>query len=584
MKRMTFCTLFLLVLAQTLSDHFPCFSRDIAGATAPGSQDKGMLRIDNLYPTNGPFGSRRHTTFIAGEEMFFTAEISGIGVRANGECECHTVLNLRNSAGQGIVGQGNILQKSRLPLGTRSAIVCFQLKTEASTPKGRYTLFCQAVNNAGNQDETERRLEINILDGLSFGIWNARLCVGSEGRYGSGGNITQGQFIHANYKVNVPKNLGETTVSVIDQNGGIAYKRGPQRLSHEDAHEAGTVFCCDCVLGISEAGAYRIRIEAKDLSTNEIDKCDLPLVVHSPPGTSSLTGENTGKKPRDGVKSIGVSRVDGGTRPLTMDAYPTIGVLGPRKDTHYVGVEKMFFTVEFGGLSNNKNGEADCDLELSIRDSHSPTGANGKGWKTKMRAKDLPVSANHSAITSFVCRRAFEPGKYAVTLVAKDNIARRTASKDIAITIGPHDTFDLATLGISYDDDRKVWSGPNLTVGEPVYVGSEKHLPVKSAGNDVETTLVFLDANRKEIARMTPHREKNSPDEVSKPHGVTIVSCAEAFTPNRPGSYFLRIELKDLVTHQTVAKELPFNVFMSPELSEPKKTTKTVSSSVPTVQ
>jgi hypothetical protein len=174
------------------------------------------------------------------------------------------------------------------------------------------------------------------------------------------------------------------------------------------------------------------------------------------------------------------------------------------------------------------------------------------------------LSSDDGSVTSSLfweCVRQRPLGRYTVRRIARDRIANKTASRDIPITIADEDQFFVSNLRLATDKADKLPAGGNLTVGRPVFALCDLYLPKSASSDDVEVTVSFLDQNRKQISVGKEYR--------GKLHGVDSHGrVAHAFVPNRPGSYFLRVEFKDIVTQQTMAKEMPFNVHLAPELPQ----------------
>jgi hypothetical protein len=557
-----------------------------AGKDKASSTTQNILKIDDIYPVYGPCGSRRHTAFVAGEKMYFAIRISGLGAAVDEKWLSLITYSIRDSSGRSLEDSADGLSRRSLPLGGGVARFCFSPNERTSVPPGRYTVQVRVVDGTARQ-LAERRLDIEVID--RFCISQAGLYRDSERLHASSGNITQGDPVYVHFKIYAPKDGNSkaavnASLTLFDHNDNAIISLQSQRMLSKNTGKSQALFSGCTPFSIPETGAYRIHIAAQDVSTGKVEQCDIPVMVH--PIAATLSEGDTSAT-RNSFNTTKRSAIPHGEKLLSINAWSTTGRFGSPRSATFLPAESMFFSVAIDGLSGDEDELADYSLELFMLDSGSLTNANGKRRSLSKRVQQLPLGNVRSTKGEFVWTpdvNALEtkPGRYAARFIVKDNITNRTASKDLTIRVLDKDTFALANLDLSNDEDGKVSTGPNLTVGEAIYSRCGIYLPKKSNGHDVEIKASFLDANRKELASMKPHRMNNVISVASYRYAPVVPVCVQPFTPNRPGSYFIRLELKDLVTQETVSKEMPFNVFLPPELPEAKKAAESPSGSEPT--
>lgn len=553
--------------------NLPCLASDADNIASRGTT-KNVLHVDDLHPVYGRLGSTRHVTFIAGEQLHFSAKMSGISVTSDGHCDYNYEYSLANPSGKAVEGCSGLgHMKEVLCLGGDISTVYLSINTEMSTAPGQYTLKVVALDNLSKQTAT-RELTVNILDSATFGISNASLYRDRECLHGSSGNFTLGEGIHVGCDIRIPKNKNnevatDVYATVFDSNNNIICELISERKSDSNIGGAGILYGLRLHCTIAETGAYRVHVEARNVDTNEIKKCDLPLVVIASPNTP-VRGVNPTSSESQGAVSAGALIAKKNTNALSIDAYPTLGCLGSPRDAIFISGEKALFFMMLEGLSVIEDQRANCDVGLSVRDSYSVVRINGAE-----EMKRLLVSVNGSFTSVFRCQltSGMEPGHYMARFVVRDNVTNRAAIKNVAITIVDNDTFALGDLDLSNDQEGKSPAGPNLTIGDTIYTQCGIYLPKKSNGHDVEVSATFLDANRKEITTKETYRIKNVASVAYYPRSSTKPVCTQPFVPNRPGSYFVRLNLKDTTTLETVTKEMPFNVFSPPVLDQRVLTT-----------
>jgi hypothetical protein len=467
MNRIIVFAVVLCALSQASTDGISGLARAADGTTADKARE-AVLKIDDLYPVYGPCGSRRHTTFVAGEQMHFAAKISGIAVNRDGGCNVGYTSRLLYPSAKPVEGQSrsSLLQKDSLVLGSDTATVYFSLNTPLSAPVGKYNVQLEVGDFVGNQLK-KKEIEINVLDKVAFRILNASLYRDLDFLYASSGNVTLGEHVYVRFDLRIPKNknnevLAETSITVFDRTNRQVLRLDLGKTSERNVTGNGMQFRSGGDCWIPETGTYRIHIEAKDPSTNKSDECDLPVVVHNLPGVFPATVERVETGSQSGVKETGASRDNGVKDTLLVEAYPTWGGHGSRRDATFISGEEMFFGATIGGLTGNADRESDCTLEFSMVNSNPSAPLSEKERAAKLTVRRLLLSGKHSSMLPLWCECEFEPGHYTARFVAKDNRANRTASKDMAITVVDNDVFAAGGAGLSYDRERKVWAGYNV--------------------------------------------------------------------------------------------------------------------------
>jgi hypothetical protein len=230
-----------------------------------------------------------------------------------------------------------------------------------------------------------------------------------------------------------------------------------------------------------------------------------------------------------------------------------------------VAGEKAIFRIFFSGLSADSERRANCTTEFSILDSNSVVRINQMEYMS-----GLYVSSNgcFPGVVWWQLDTKTGPGHYTARFVVKDNITNRTSSRDMAITIIDNDMFALGEIALFNDRGGNVPAGPSVAIGDTVHAQCGVYLPKKASGHAVDATVSFLSAKRNELARVAAQIGKEATvaaSATSHPdtNGAPVIS--QAFVPNRPGSYVIRLEAKDQTTHETVAKETCFNVYPPPK-------------------
>jgi hypothetical protein len=563
MGQSTCVALCLWILTGLSTGNLSCLASGSDRGAANG-QTESALRVDDLHPVYGKCGSKRHATFVAGEQLHFAANISGISISSDAHCDCVGTYSLVDSSGKTIEGSsGRIDIKDTLCLGGDVLTVYFCVNTEMSVLPGRHTLRFVVHDNL-NKQTAKRDLEITLRDMRTFGILNAGLFRDRECAHGASGNFTLGQPIYMQCDIRVPRNknneaITEYSATVLDHNNQVVREWKPERRSAKQVAGSGIQFFFRIHATVATAGRYRVHIEAKNMDTNEIDRCDLPVLVSAPPVASESEGS---------VRHADVLKRDGNRRPLLLDACTTDGEFGNPSNRAFISGERVFFFMLFSGLSTVADQRADCSMELSIVDSHSNIRRTGK---EEMRGLLVSGNGSFAGVMWYDVKPDTEPGHYTARLTLKDNIGNGAVQKDVAITIVDNDRLALGSVNLSADQAGKVAAGPNLTVGEKIYVQCGLFLPKTSNGNDVEVTASFCDGNRKELARIEPRRMRNVASAASSAWIRTAPIYIQAFSANRAGSYFVRLEMRDLVTRGRVSKEMPFSVFLPPELPKPRR-------------
>jgi hypothetical protein len=558
-KQIAYCAFFAWLLAQA-SAGITCLAGG-DGKDSDSGKTKNVLRIDDIYPVYGPCGSRRHTAFVAGEKMYFAAKISGIAVASDDRPDLDCTYSLVDSLGKNAEGSsGHVSANELLCLGGNESVIHSSIATAMSSHAGQYTLRFTVRDKLANQSAT-KEIPVDLLEKKRFRVLNVGLYCDREHACPSDGTVTLGEGVYMGCEIRVPKNaknesIAEVSSIVLDSSDKIIEEAEPQKMSQDNIDTNGCQFSAASGIIIHKSGSYRILIRARNLSTNEMDSCELPLIVVDAPVLSAAHA-----KVAASLDSSNASRV------LLIDAFPTLGRLGGPCDATIISGESRFFFVILRGLTPNSEQRADCTVELSIVNSQFSI-CN----REEQKVKGLLLSHDKSLAATALCRGMAEPGLYVARFAVKDNITKDVASKNITIRVVDRDRFALGGLSFCRDGNGTVPASPNLAIGNPVYACCGIYLPKKSNGHDVEMTASFLDAKRQGLTRTKPHRMNNVTSVASYRYASVPPVYAQAFTPNRPGSYFVRLELKDLVTQETVSKEMPFNVFLPPELPETKKT------------
>ena len=574
MTRTVYWAALVCILAQMSLVNFSCFAGAAKDNKAARDSRDGVLRFDEVYPVYGPRGSRRQTPFVAGEDMHFAAKISGIARRTNGDCDVIYTYRLLYPSGKVVEGQcaGWDIHRESLPLGGGTSLVFFSFLTPMSAPSGRYKVEIDAGDAVGEQ-RTETEIAVDVLDKRTFCILNDGLYYDREGQYALGGNVTIGESGYVKLNVRVPKDKNNeanvtVTVTVLDHSGKAIWESDQVRLSDKNIEGGGTQFFAVASFRVPEMGYYRIHVEAKNLSTGVVDRHDLPLAVHLPPSHSTLANVVAGSKPQERLATpLREGHATGSRNTLSISAYPTVGELGSPRDATFVVSEQLFFNAVLSGLSCGANHQADCVVEVLLSEAGSSTGPHERKTVVKMPLQPLRVSPNHSCIIPVGQGVWCRPGPYRATFIVRDNVAGANSSNDMDVRFVDMDRFDLGGLCLSSDEDGKLFTGCNLTVGDKVFAKCEMFLPKKSSGHDLEVTASFLDEDHKELTRLRPRLQKNVTSVASFRYGVIMPYCTQEFTCNRSGSYFVSLEVKDLTTKESIAKEIPFDVFLPPEMA-----------------
>jgi hypothetical protein len=540
----------------------PCLADNLDESAASGG-DGTLLRVDSLEALYGSCGSKRAATFFAGEQMYFRATVSGISTGPNGDCDYDCTYSLVDSAGKAVPNCSGVVQnRDVLVLGGSVSAVFFSATTDWHAPPGKYTLKCVLHDRRGRQTAV-RDQTISLRDLGTVGIVVPRLSYNRQGVLGSRAVFTLGQPIYVSCRVSVPRNkekgvVSQVAAAILDEGDRVVREWEAAKQSVGSVNGGGVQYCYQVTAAIARPGRFRVRIEAKDLSTNDVAKCDMPLIIEPPPKTPA--------SPAGAVATVSRSLMRNDVldedRPLSIDAFPTLGELGCPRAPDFVLGEKAFFLVTLRGLSHRADKKVDCTMRLSILDSQSTIRVDENVEIPKVSL--FPKGAV-TTVLWWQSGPSTPPGRYKAKIAVTDNVTAKNVTKDIPVSVADNDTFTLACLDLSADHAGKVSTGPNLTVGETVYARCGVFLPRKSGGHDVEVTASFLDANRKELGRLAPYVMKKVFSAASYPSTNIFPTCSQAFTPNRPGSYFLRLELKDLATQETVVREMPFSVFSSPE-------------------
>ncbi|MEN6451907.1 MAG: hypothetical protein ABFC96_15565 [Thermoguttaceae bacterium] len=546
MTRIAFRAVLVFILTQVLAGGGTSLAADAAKSTA-SAKTKSALRIDDMYPVYGVRGCRRHKPFVAGERIFFAAKISGIHMTPGRDLNPGYVYGISCPSGNDLAGAGDGFDnEGSFPLGDGDAVVYFSFQTKMSASKGRYRVHL-SVCDIVRTELAKKSCEVEVLDRDHFCILNAGLYRDENLLHASGGNVTVGERIGVRFDVRVPKDKYNSaavrlSVTVFDRHNRAVCEFPPVNKSESNLKN-GIQFVDGAYFDIGEIGSYRVHIEAKDLSTNQVEVCDLPVVVHPLPGISPIAAESVA--------------TDRGKKTLSIDAYPTSGCFGGPTDNVFMRGEKVSLAAICSGLARNADQKTDCTLAMCMLAPDSSVCVKDEKAK-EIRAALYSDACSVTSSLIWECPRKVTPGRYTVRLVAKDHIADSTASREVPITITDENQFGLGCFRLSADREGRVSVGHNLTVGEPVAAICRAHVPERANSHDVEIIPSFQDHNRKQITVWTASRFRRS---VTMPYGAFI--CP--FVPNRAGSYYLHVELRDTVTKETVTKEMPFNVFLPPE-------------------
>ena len=564
MRTAAYCLLFVCVVVHGKIDHASCLAFD-ADSKVTAHATTGVLRVDELYPSWGRIGGKCRSAFVAGETLHFAARLSGITVASGDRPDLDCTYALVNSLGKIAEGcSGHVLTKEPLFLGGSEAIVYSSIDTAISSHAGQYTLQFTVRDNLTNRS-AKKKTQVDLLEKNRFRVLNAGLYCDQDHLYPSNGNVTLGEGIYVGCELRVPKNaknesIAEVSMMALDRSDKIIEETEPRKMSQGDIDTNGCQFSAASGFIIQKSGFYRIVIRARDLSTNEVDSCELPLLIVDAPVLS------TTHKRVDASDSRQRTNASDANRGLSIDAFPTLGRFGGPCDAIFISGERRFFFLVMRGLSPNPERRGDCTMELSIVNSQSSVCS-----REKQNVKGLLLSHDRSLAAIAFCRGMAEPGPYIARFTVKDNTTKETASKDIAITVVDRDRFALGGLTFCRDENGNVPASPNLAIGDTVYVRCGMYLPKKSTGHDVQMRMSLADSNRREIVGDVTRVIRGVFSAATFQHSNWVPEYSGAFVANRPGSYFVRLEVKDLTTRATVAKEMPFDVFLATGIARSRK-------------
>jgi hypothetical protein len=273
---------------------------------------------------------------------------------------------------------------------------------------------------------------------------------------------------------------------------------------------------------------------------------DFPVVVNPLPHLPSATASKNELKESE----------------LGIHALTTVGLLGVSHEPLFVAGEKVLTTIMFTGLSRNADGKAALTFRRAVMDSDSVIID-----KSETSEEEIDLLESHSRTILSTCRIApnTKPGRYMLQFSVTDNVAQKTATKDIEITLVDGDRFDLCGFELGYDSECNCPSSPNLTVGQIIYSKCQICVPKSAAGHEMQIQTSFLDAQKKELSRAAASKYVVPDAEPFNPP-----TCKTAFLPNRPGFYFVRTEMTDMTAKKIVTKDLPIHVFARPEIVDGK--------------
>lgn len=520
-----------------------------------------------IHPVFGKYGSRRSSAYLPGEQMYFAGNISGLAADSAGNYDFESTFSLADPSGN-IIQHSSSHKNELFCLGEGVFSGSLGCITDPKAPAGQYVFRTLTHDKITNQT-VEKELAINLLNPNRISIYHARFYHNEDFIFNSSGssNITLGENLYSMCYIRVPKTknnkaIAKLFLTIFDNNNKVITKTPETDFSFQDIKEDVVNFDSHSAISIYQAGCYRLRIEAKDVSTNETDKCDLPFTIHQNPMPPTANNRPlVAKSPR--AEGSGESPRASDDSGLSIDIHPTTGILGGPHEWSFISGEPQYVTLIVSGVPGNSKTKPDITINCMVLDSPSPARENNEN-----RMMDWYLAHNHTLVlgTTLLERAFAEPGDYTERYFVKDNISNKTVTKDIAFTILDSNRFDIGGLGLYLDKEERTYSGPNLTVGDKIFAKCSLFVPNKFKGHEVEFVLSYLNADRIEISREKPRKVKTESDSSSIPY--CKFDKIIPFVPNRTGAYYLRFELKDNTSRESVKKDMPFQVHLPPELPE----------------
>jgi hypothetical protein len=240
-----------------------------------------------------------------------------------------------------------------------------------------------------------------------------------------------------------------------------------------------------------------------------------------------------------------------------IDIVPTYGALGSRRSATFIEGEALTFCYSVSKLSAQDNFET--GLVFSLQDA---TGnREGQTYSYFLNKDNLQFGgALISTSAKFPSPKA---GKYSVQLKVIDTLNGENEIKEYPFEVLPKDTFGATYLGFYADEKGTLPSNGNLTAGETRHLFALIN-GLGTEGNriHIKSTLSTLDHDKNLLSNRTLEYHDEMPPGGSHVHFY--------FTPNRPGSFYVRLEIHDCINDKTVTYDLPVKVSMPLGMEEDK--------------
>jgi hypothetical protein len=242
----------------------------------------------------------------------------------------------------------------------------------------------------------------------------------------------------------------------------------------------------------------------------------------------------------------------------------TFGPLGPtRPDNRVLPGEEVCVEFSVPGIATDPDGRVDITLRGELVDEQGQT-----------VQKLLPVpfknslalgGATFSGLISFDLPGEFPAGTYRVRAVVADRIAMKDLTVEHPIRVL---TAGFGAVGLRFASDRKGTNpaGGHLTVGQQLFlVGRAVGFARKDGHIHVAGSISLRDSsgNTTTPAPVTFAVDQKVTDD------LTHVSFDFSLFANRPGTFTIAVELRDLIGQKTAAYELPVVIHPPPHPIRP---------------
>jgi hypothetical protein len=252
-----------------------------------------------LIPTFGPMGSKRPTTYIAGDLFCSTLKMSGLKSTKDGTIDAVTKFTLVDQKGHFVQDWGSLDACGFRPwFGESAYIVAFCSifgeyeghPIQLNTPPGKYRVRATTLDNVAGR-EVVGNLSITILPADTFGITKLRLVQGRQGREPAGpymmaGHVAGVTFAIVNQTVVEDRAKVRVTVSVVDKDGQPVGKpdSGTFERKSDDSTNPRAPIPVGPPFRMSRPGRFTIELKVEDLLAKPVRTVTekMPIVVVDP--------------------------------------------------------------------------------------------------------------------------------------------------------------------------------------------------------------------------------------------------------------------------------------------------------------